>query len=109
MATAPGRRTDRVSLTLLLEVSGTDGHGKEFKEPARTLLINRGGAVIVLGRELNTDQQIHLQRRAPHESHRQGHVRVVGQFGRHEDGYLYGVEIQDSGVDLWGVEFPPIA
>ena len=44
MASALLRRTDRVSLTLLLEASGTDTRGQEFKEPARTLLINRGGA-----------------------------------------------------------------
>jgi len=109
MASAPVRRSDRVSLTLLLEASGIDGQGKEFKEPARTLLINRTGAVIVLGRELSADQQIHLQRRAPNEAHRHSQVRVVGQFGREKDGYLYGIELPDPSVDLWGVEFPAVA
>jgi PilZ domain len=106
MASAPVRRSDRVSLTLLLEASGIDGQGKEFKEPARTLLINRTGAVIVLERELTPEQQIRLQRRAPAEAHRQSQVRVVGQFGRQKEGYLYGVELPDPSVDLWGVEFP---
>ena len=106
MASAPVRRSDRVSLTLLLEASGVDSQGKEFKESARTLLINRTGAVIVLERELGPDQQIHLQRRAPSEAHRQSQVRVVGQFGRQKEGYLYGVELPDPSVDLWGVEFP---
>ena len=55
MASASLRRTDRVSLTLLLEASGTDSRDQEFKEPAQTLLINRGGAVIVFGRELMPD------------------------------------------------------
>jgi PilZ domain len=109
MASASLRRTDRVSLTLLLEVSGTDSHGQEFKAPARTLLLNRGGAVIIVERELSTDQRIHLQRRSASESHRQADVRVVGQFGRQKDGYLYGIEILDSATDLWGVEFPPLA
>lgn len=109
MASAPIRRSDRVSLTLLLEASGVDSQGKEFKAPARTLLINRTGAVIVLERELASEQQIHLRRRAPSEAHRQCQVRVVGQFGRQKDGYLYGVEIPDPSVDLWGVEFPPSA
>jgi len=106
MASAPVRRSDRVSLTLLLEASGIDGQGKEFKEPARTLLINRTGAVIVLERELTPEQQIRLQRRAPAEAHRQSQVRVVGQFGRQKEGYLYGVELPDPSVDLWGIEFP---
>ncbi|HXW62236.1 MAG TPA: PilZ domain-containing protein [Candidatus Acidoferrales bacterium] len=109
MASAPVRRSDRVSLTLLLEASGIDSQGQEFKGPARTLLINRTGAVIVLERELLPEQQIHLQRRAPHEAHRHSQVRVVGQFGRQKDGYLYGVELPDPSIDLWGVEFPPSA
>jgi hypothetical protein len=108
MASAPVRRSDRVSLTLLLEASGVDSAGKEFKDPARTLLINRHGAVIALDRDLSAEQRIRLQRRAPNEMHRAGEVRVVGQFGRQEDGFLYGIEITDS-VDLWGVEFPPAA
>jgi hypothetical protein len=109
MESASLRRTDRVSLTLLLEASGTDSHGEEFREPARTLLINRGGAVIVFGRELTPEQRIRIQRRAASDAHRGSEVRVVGQFGRQKDGYLYGVEIIDSGVDLWGIEFPEIA
>jgi hypothetical protein len=109
MASASLRRTDRVSLTLLLEVSGKDSHGQEFSEPAHTLLINRSGAVIVFERELTPEQRIRIQRRAANESHRSTEVRVVGQFGRQKDGYLYGVEIIDPEVDLWGIDFPPIA
>jgi hypothetical protein len=103
-----GRRSDRVSLTLLLQVTGTDGSGQEFTEPSRTMLINRTGAVILLNRELNPEQEIRLQRQSPSESHRKGRARVVGQFGRQKEGYLYGIEILDSGTDIWGVEFPPI-
>ena len=109
MASPAMRRSDRVSLTLLLEVSGKDSLGKEFKAPARTLLINQGGAVIVLDRQLDAEQQVHVRRQAATESHREGDVRVVGQFGRQKDGFLYGVEILDASIDLWGVEFPPIA
>src|SRR6202034_1373928 len=109
MSSASLRRTDRVSLTLLLEASGRNAKGEEFKLPSRTLLINRGGAVIVLDQDLAAEQFVHLQRRAPHESHRKGQVRVVGQFGRQKDGYLYGIEVPDASMDLWGVEFPPSA
>jgi hypothetical protein len=108
-SSAPLRRSDRVSLTLLLEASGTDSHGTAFADPTRTLLLNQTGAVIVLARELKTDQQIHLKRKSPTESHREADVRVVGQFGRDKDGLLYGIEILDLQNDLWGVEFPAIA
>ena len=65
--------------------------------------------MVILDQELTPEQFIHLQRRAPHESHRKGQVRVVGQFGRQKDGYLYGIEVPDASVDLWGVDFPAIA
>ena len=106
---APVRRSDRVSLTLLLEASGEDAHGKSFTDPTRTLLINQTGAVIVLERELKTGQRVRLKRKSPLESHREADVRVVGQFGREKEGFLYGVEILDPQKDLWGIEFPPIA
>jgi hypothetical protein len=109
MSSASLRRTDRVSLTLLLEASGKNVKGEEFTAPSRTLLINRGGAVVILDQDLAPEQFIHLQRRAQHESHRKGQVRVVGQFGRQKDGYLYGIELPDPSMDLWGVEFPAIA
>jgi PilZ domain len=109
MASASLRRTDRVSLTLLLEVSGADGQGREFKAPSKTLLINRSGAVIVLDRELKTDQHVEIRRQAASEAHRKGIVRVVGQFGREKDGFLYGIEIVDATTDLWGIEFPTVA
>jgi hypothetical protein len=109
MALPSLRSSDRVSVTLLLEASGTDQHGKEFKEPARTLLINRGGAVIVLERELVPEQQIHLRRRTPSEAHRQSPARVVREIGRGREGYLYGVAILCNEIDLWGVAFPSIA
>jgi PilZ domain len=109
MASPGMRRSERVSLILLLDASGRDAHGQEFRGPARTLLINRTGAMIVLDRDLAAEQRIHLQRKSPSEAYREGDVRVVGQFGRHKDGALYGVEILGDQADLWGVEFPPIA
>jgi PilZ domain len=103
------RRSERVSMTLLLNISGKDSQGQEFSEPASTMLINQHGAVILFGRDLLPEQTIHIQRRAPSESHRQADVRVVGQFGKQESDFLYGIEVLDPSTDLWGVEFPPVA
>lgn len=109
MASPLMRRSDRVSLTLLLIVSGHDASGQAFEMPAQTMLINRAGAVIVLDRELKNEDQIYLRRKDPAEAHRQGFARVVGQFGRQKEGFLYGVELVDRSSDLWGIEFPPMA
>lgn len=103
-----GRRTDRVCITLHLDVEGTDSEGKTFQQGAHTLLVNRNGGVIVLNRSVEPDQQIQLQRKAHQEQHRRGIARVVGKFGRQSDGYVYGVELLDPSCDLWGVEFPEI-
>ncbi len=107
MTSPQPRRTDRVSLTLFLEISGTDSQGEAFSEPSKTLLINRHGAVIAFERVLAPEQRVHVKRRAPGESHREADVRIVGEFGRQKDGFLYGIEILDKDADLWGVEFPP--
>jgi hypothetical protein len=105
----PGqRRTDRVSLTLLLEASGRDVHGNDFKQPAQTLLLNKTGGVILLDRDVAPGAQIHLRRRSPSEAHREGDARVVGQFGKQKEGFVYGVELEDH-ADVWGIDFPPIA
>jgi hypothetical protein len=109
MATPSMRRSDRVSLTVLLEVSGIDGLGQEFKDGARTMLINRGGAVIVLDRELKPEQEIQIRRQTGPESQKVVAARVVGELGRQKDGYLYGIEILNPEDDFWKIEFPPIA
>jgi PilZ domain len=109
MGTAAQRRSDRVSLTLLLEASGKDINEEEFAQPARTMQINRTGAVILLDRDLRPDQHILIKRLAPNEKHRQSQVRVVGQFGRQKEGYVYGVEILQPENDVWAIEFPHIA
>lgn len=109
MGTAVQRRSDRVSLTLLLEATGKDINEQEFAQPARTMQINRTGAVILLDRDLRPDQQIQIKRQAASEAHRVCQVRIVGQFGRQKEGYVYGVEILQPESDVWGVDFPPIA
>ena len=102
------RRSDRISLTILLEASGTDSRGEEFTEPAKTLLVSQRGALLVLGRDLKPEQQIHIRRRAQSESHRQSRARVVNQMGQQKDGNLFSIEVLDPEVDMWGVDFPPI-
>src|SRR5580693_7791649 len=109
MASAAQRRSDRVSLTLLLEASGKDINEREFTGPARTMQINRTGAVILLDRDLRPDQRIEIRRMAPLEAHRHTQVRIVGQFGLQKEGFVYGVEILEPQSDIWNIEFPPIA
>src|SRR6202046_4078882 len=103
------RRSDRVSLTVLLEASGTDSLGQEFKDRDRTVVINRWGAVIVRERELKPEQEIQIRRQSGADSQKIVRARVVGEFGRQKDGHLYGIEILNPEDDFWKIEFPPIA
>jgi hypothetical protein len=109
MNTVAQRRSDRVTLTLLLQASGKDAAGQDFSEPSRTLQISLRGAVIVLNRELHAEQRIRIKRQAQAEAHREAEVRIVGKFGMQKEGSLYGVELIEPDADMWGIEFPPVA
>ena len=85
MAGATMRRSDRVCMTLLLEVDGTDSFGHSFKTAGRTMLISRHGAVIVLDQTLEPHAELTIRRRAPGETYRQGLVKVIGLFGHEHD------------------------
>ena len=71
-------------------------------------MVSQNGALIALARDLKPEQKIHIRRRAPAESSRQGQARIVNQMGREGDGHLYSLEILGDGVDMWGVDFPAV-
>lgn len=98
------RRSDRVSLSIPIVVSGMDiAKGGDFVEEARTLLISRTGGTIVLSRILGPEQTIFI-RCIP--TQKEGEARVVGQLGIQLDSHIYGVAMLDPSVDLWGIRFP---
>lgn len=109
MSASASRRSDRVSLTVFLEAEGIDSQSQPFKEVAKTTLISRHGAILILNRALEPGLRIELRRKARHESHRHGLVQIVRKLGELDGGHLYSVAIIDPNNDLWGIEFPPFA
>jgi hypothetical protein len=116
MSATNTRSSDRVSLTLRLEAFGTDQSGQEFSEPARTQLVSRGGAELVLKRQLAVGQTLRLRLPAAAVSDastpaeiREAEARVVAQLGGHPEGFAYGVAIADPGAKLWDISIPPLA
>jgi len=116
------RSSDRVTLTLRLEALGIDQSGQEFKEPARTQLVSRGGAELIVKRHLAVGQSLRLRLpsiapRRPADSapsnapdNREAEARVVAQLGGHPEGFAYGVALADPGASaLWDVTIPPLA
>ncbi|MDP9263717.1 MAG: PilZ domain-containing protein [Acidobacteriota bacterium] len=98
------RKSDRVSLSFPIVVSGTDiAGGRDFVENARTLLVSRSGATIVLTRVLGPEQTVFIKCGATQV---EAEARVVGQLGIQLDSHIYGVALLDPTVEMWGVRFP---
>ncbi|HWP85424.1 MAG TPA: hypothetical protein VNN17_09555 [Terriglobia bacterium] len=98
------RRSGRLRRQLPLQVSGIDALGADFTAPARTLMLSRFGAEILVNTELIPDQEISvgLLGRC-----RDWDARVVGLYARRPDGFAYGIEFLYEAGNFWGIQFPP--
>ncbi|PYV34471.1 MAG: hypothetical protein DMG22_05845 [Acidobacteria bacterium] len=103
--TAEKRRSDRLMLTVPLIVAGRDAQGRDFELDARTVILNRHGALIQISRPLLTGQRIRIVNAL---CHREAEFTVVGPVApRSEKGGQWGVECLNSKVNMWGIQFPP--
>jgi hypothetical protein len=97
-------RKDRVAISLQLEVVGVDLEGRDFVGRARTKIVSRNGATIVIDRLLGPEQTLTIKRVG---TQREAEVRIIGQIGRETGGNVYGVTSVEPSVDIWGIHFPP--
>jgi PilZ domain len=98
------RRSDRVSLTMPIEVTGANILGEVFLSEGRTELVARHGARIVLNQTLAPDQEITVRVK---ETGKESVARVVGRIAGGPKEYSYGISLLDADGNLWGIEFPP--
>ena len=99
------RRSDRLRLTIPLRVHATDPQGVEFSTEGRTLVLNRHGARIEIGRELPTGRLIRIVNLI---NQREAEFRVVGPTAPRTDrNSEWGVELVNPNDDIWGIHFPP--
>jgi len=106
MKTENQRRTDRVNINVPVQVLAVDVTGKNFSERGHTLMVSRYGATIVLNRKLTLG--LHLTIRAI-TSKRESSAMVMGQIGGQSGIYVYGIAVLEPTVNLWGIQFPPLA
>jgi PilZ domain len=106
MRSQAARRSDRVSVTVPIEVIGRDINGHQFEQQTRTLVISRYGASIALACKLAPRQEFVIRRQG---IEKKAKVRVVKQVGGQSGEYVYGVMLLDPSVNLWAIEFPPLA
>ncbi len=106
MANVNIRRSDRVSLELPIQVSGTDALGEAFLDNARTVLVARHGAKILLPRKLAPEQELTIK---CVQSGQEAVARVVGQIGGGPEGFFYGISFGETIANPWGIDFPPLS
>ena len=100
------RRSDRVSISMPVEIFGTEISGQDFAETTKTHLLSRHGAALVLSRKLAPMQLITIRNVGTRV---EATARIIGQMGGQEEAYIYGVVVIDTKVNLWGINFPPLS
>ena len=105
MGSAEHRRSERIMVSLPVLVVGIDSAGEEFAEEARTVVVNRQGALILLKHALVAENTIRIFQL---QSDAAADFRVVGPTRLStNEGTEWGVEYLKEGTDIWGVEFAP--
>jgi hypothetical protein len=105
MPAALRRRSGRISKEIPIVLSGGDTEGRQFSETTKTLVLSRHGASVLSHYKLVPEQEIFLLAAG---TKREVEVRICGQIGEGQHGYIYGVAFVDPSVNLWEIEFPPV-
>jgi hypothetical protein len=101
------RHSDRVMLTIPLNISGVDSHGRPFEAGARTISLNRNGLLIEAARPLHLGQVVRLTNQL---GRRAAQFRVVGPVVPLLEGAgEWALEALEPDSNIWGIKFPPLA
>ena len=99
------RRSDRISLSLPVQVRGVGPKDKQLNDPSKTVEVGRTGTKFPLKTDLRPNQRIKI------ENIRRGteaNFRVVGKGSGPEPKLNYwGAECLDPPTNFWGINFPP--
>ena len=101
---AAQRRSGRISKEIPIVLSGSDTGGRQFSETTKTLVLSRHGASVLSHYKLVPEQEIFLLAVGTKQ---EIEVRICGEIGEGEYGYIYGVAFVDPSVNYWEIEFPP--
>jgi hypothetical protein len=104
-ATADGRRSSRLSISLPIVIHGKDVQQKAFRETTQTLIVNRHGAKLVTTHQMAMGAEVLIENPSLGSVAKAKIVWVSGKrnaSGLHE----VGVQLLDS-QNIWGLEFAP--
>src|ERR1700736_5353324 len=99
------RQSDRVSLRMPIEASWFASGGVAMKQTAQTLLVSKNGGVLCLAEKMLPGQELTL-RRQNGDFTKTARARVLAEFDREPEGFLYAFVILDPRDDFWGIDFP---
>src|SRR5258708_2314239 len=99
------RQSDRISFRMPVEASWFAAGGVAVKQAAQTLLVSRNGGVLCLAEKVLPGQELTLRRQNGDES-KTARARVLAEFDRDPDGFLYAFVLLDPRADFWGIDFP---
>ena len=99
------RQSDRVNFRMPVEASWFAAGGVALKRTAQTLLVSRSGGVLCLSEKVLPGQELTL-RRQNGDDWKMARARVLAEFDREPEGFLYAFVILEPRDDFWGIEFP---
>ena len=98
------RQSDRVTLAMPIQVTGSNLFGDIFLCEGWTEVISQNGARIRLAQGLAPEQEITVR---CHETGKESVARVVGRVNGKAKQQVYGIMLLDPETHPWGITFPP--
>src|SRR6202521_1450843 len=105
MRTEGLRKSDRISFRMPVEASWFAAGGVAVKQTAQTLLVSKNGGVLCLAEKMLPGQELTLRRQIGDFS-KTVRARVLAEFDREPEGFLYAFVILEPRGDFWGIDFP---
>ena len=99
------RQSDRVSFRMPVEASWFGPGGVVVKQSARTLLVSRNGGVLSLPDKVQPGQEMTLRRENGDET-KTARARILAEFDRDPEGFLYAFVILEPRDNFWDIDFP---
>jgi PilZ domain len=99
------RQSDRISFRMPVEASWFGPGGVAVKQRARTLLVSRNGGVLSLPEKVQPGQEMTLRRENGDET-KTARARILAEFDRDPEGFLYAFVILEPRDNFWDIDFP---
>ena len=90
-----------------VEASWFAAGGVAVKHAGQTLLVSRNGGVLCLAEKMLPGQEMTL-RRQNGDDWKMARARVLAEFDRDAEGFLYAFVLLEPRDDFWGIDFPAL-